>query len=146
MGDDKPIYATPPVILKGDSVYTSIGFGRHALYSVGIFRDGSLWNPNGYPEDKVREAVLAANERRRVERSKAAQEGAKVRAARQQRQTAALVRRYLAGEHIFGPLIHCAICGKAIDDRQSIERGVGSDCWQKLLQAAQDTAEAGRGA
>jgi hypothetical protein len=143
MGEDKKLIYRPEVILKGDTVYSSIGFGPNALHGVRILRDGSLWNPNGYPEERIREAVLAANERHLAKRSKAAQEGAKTRAARQQRQTAQLVKRYLSGQHIVGPLPNCAICGKAIDDQQSIERGVGSDCWQKLLQAVEEEQKAG---
>ena len=36
--------------------------------------------------------------------------------------------------HTFGPSSHCAICGKGLDDNQSIERGIGSECWQYVLE------------
>ena len=35
------------------------------LYSIGILADGTLHNPNGYPDDVVRAAVLAADARKR---------------------------------------------------------------------------------
>jgi hypothetical protein len=28
----------------------------------------------------------------------------------------------------------CVLCGKALDDPESISRGIGSDCWQSVLQ------------
>jgi hypothetical protein len=34
------------------------------LYEVGILLDGTLHNPRGYPDDIVRAAVLAADQRR----------------------------------------------------------------------------------
>ena len=46
------------------------------LYEVGIRADGALYNPRGYPEDVVRAAVLAADQRRHERRSHAAQKAA----------------------------------------------------------------------
>jgi len=32
-----------------------------------------------------------------------------------------------------GPLHHCFICGRHLDDQASIERGIGPECWQDVL-------------
>jgi hypothetical protein len=122
---------------KDDSVWSQVGFGENTLYAVGILADSTLWNPDKYPEKKVREAVLAAQERDKQKRSTAAKKGAQERSTRQERQTAAFAKRNVAGERIFGPRAHCAICSKAIDDPQSVERGIGSDCWQNILRYMQ---------
>jgi len=103
------------------------------LHDVGILADGTLHNPNGYPEETVRDAVLAANARRHERRSRAAQKAAVTRRRRLERRTAAVARRILAGAGI-GAREHCAICGRHLDDPASINRGIGSECWQAVLQ------------
>jgi hypothetical protein len=102
------------------------------LYEVGILADGTLHNPRGYPEDVVRAAVLAADARRHERRSKAAEKAGETRRRRQHLRTAAVARRILAGQGI-GAQQRCAICGRGLDDPASIERGVGSECWQDVL-------------
>jgi hypothetical protein len=104
------------------------------MYEVGIEVDGSLFNPRGYPDDEVRAAVLAANERRRQRRSNGAKKAAETRRER----TAARVyqaakRLTLAGGNSIGPRGSCFICRRRLGDSDSINRGIGSECWQDVL-------------
>jgi DNA repair protein RadD len=107
------------------------------LHDVGILADGTLHNPNGYSDDLVRNAVLVAQARRRERRSQAAKQAAVTRKRRQEQKVAGIARRYLAGRKIFGPKSYCMICGKGCTDPASIERAIGSDCWQQVLSAVQ---------
>jgi uncharacterized protein DUF6011 len=111
------------------------------LFQVGILADGSLYNPNNYPEDVVRAAVLAADARRHERRSRTAKQAAETRQNRQRAKVYIVARRVVVGQGI-GPQDHCYVCGRALEDPQSIARGIGSECWQGVLAAA----EAVRGA
>jgi Family of unknown function (DUF6011) len=102
------------------------------MLDVGILSDGTLHNPNGYPEDVVRTAVLAADERRRLRRSKGAKKAAATRARRQAIKLNEMVRKLSLG-HKYGPSQICEFCDQPLTDPQSIERGIGSDCWQKIM-------------
>jgi hypothetical protein len=103
------------------------------LYDVGILADGSLHNPNGYRDDVVRARVQAANERLRQRRSEAAKKAAVTRRERQERKVYRVVADLRNSGKLPGPRGHCYICGKGLDDPESIERGIGSDCWQAVL-------------
>jgi hypothetical protein len=35
--------------------------------------------------------------------------------------------------HTVGPRHRCAVCSRALCDSQSIARGVGSECWQGVM-------------
>jgi hypothetical protein len=60
------------------------GDQNQRLHDVGINADGTLHNPNGYPEEIVRAAVLAADARRHARRSESAKKAAETRKRRQQ--------------------------------------------------------------
>lgn len=102
------------------------------LFQVGILPDGTLYNPNGYPDIEVRAAVLAADQRRHERRSRAAKEASKTRALRQQRKVHTIAHR-IAARQSTGPRHHCYVCGRGLADPQSITRGIGSECWQDVL-------------
>jgi hypothetical protein len=75
---------------------------REIFRNVGIEADGSLWNPNGYPAELVRAAILAAEERRRAaeERRRAAEERRRARRiAGAVKATATRARRRTARVH-----------------------------------------------
>lgn len=109
------------------------------LYDIGILGDGTLHNPRGYPDGAVREAVEAANERRRQRRSEAAKRAAVTRRKRRERAVYELVAKLRDGGQLPGPAANCVICGKALNDPESIERGIGSDCWQAVLAALESS-------
>jgi len=115
------------------------------LCSIGILDDGTLHNPNSYPEDIVRAAVLAADARKHDRRSMAAKKAAGTRKSRQQKKIAQIARRILAGMGI-GKRNHCEICGRRLDDPESVARGVGSECWQEVQSILLTIAEKQRGA
>jgi hypothetical protein len=121
---------------------TSYKWVRHDggyFYDVGVNDDGSLHNPNGYPADLVRAAIAAAEERQHQRRKTAAAKAAKTRQARKEKRVYHVARRIVAGE-AFGPGDACFICGRGLDDPQSIERGIGSECWQGVLGAIEELA------
>ena len=115
------------------SSYKWVHHNGAKLYSVGILPDGTLHNLNGYPDDVVRTAVLVADARRHERRSRAAKQAAVTRNRRQEKQVYAVAARIVQGGCI-GPVTHCAICGRGLGDQESIERGIGSECWQGVLQ------------
>jgi hypothetical protein len=103
---------------------------------VGILPDGTLHNPNGYPEDLVRAAILRAETKRHERASKAAKQAAETRARRQEKKVYDIARQLTLGDGApIGPTSHCVICGRSLDDPESIARGIGSECWQAVLSA-----------
>jgi hypothetical protein len=99
--------------------------------------DETLHNPNGYPEGLVRAAVTAADARRHERRSASAKKAVQKRAASANNTELPKSRLgYWQGKHTPGN--NCAICGRFLDDRASINRSIGSECWQGVL--AQITA------
>jgi hypothetical protein len=102
------------------------------LYDIGRNADGTLHNPNGYPEELVRAAIDGAEERQRQRRSNAAKKAAETRRRRTEARIYQVARRIVDGE-VFGPSDHCDLCGRGLDDPESIKRGIGSDCWQFVL-------------
>jgi hypothetical protein len=107
------------------------------LFQVGIWPDGALWNPNGYPDDVVRTAVLAADERKRVRRSNAAKKAAETRRERTEKFVYSVAKRLTEGGR-YGPRYRCVICEKHLTDRQSIDRGIGPECWQGVLMRIEE--------
>jgi hypothetical protein len=81
----------------------------------------------------VRSAILGAIERRRIKRSQAAKEAAKTRAKRQELRVYYVAKRILANKPV-GPRRNCYICGRGLGDPVSIERGIGSECWDGVLK------------
>jgi hypothetical protein len=120
---------------RRDTRYRSV---RHPtdgtkLFNVGILADGSLHNPNGYSDDLVRAAVLAADERRHQRRSASAKKAGETRRKRQERLVYAVAERLRSGGAPIGPRRRCVICGRGLDDPLSVGRGIGSECWQEVL-------------
>ena len=112
------------------------------LESIGVNDDGSLYNPNGYPADLLRAAIDGAVERRRGRRSAAAKKAAQTRRTRQERLVYDVARRIVAGE-VFGPATGCFICHRGLGDPESIQRGIGSECWQGVLDGISDMCAEG---
>jgi hypothetical protein len=102
------------------------------LYDIGVNPDCTLHNPNGYPDETVRAAYANAKRLEHESRSKAAKKAAVTRRRRQEKRVYYVAKRIIDGE-IFGPRQDCYVCGRGLDDPQSIQRGIGSDCWQFVL-------------
>lgn len=75
----------------------------------------------------VYEAVVARHERRKESAKKAAV----TRAKRMDRKVYAAARALK--ENRLRPGINCIVCGRGLGDEESISRGIGSDCWQSVL-------------
>lgn len=101
--------------------------------NIGVYRDGTLYNPHGYPEDEVRAAVAAAEERRRRRRQEAAAKATDTRRHRREKRVYDVAQQITDGGS-YGPAEACVICRRGLDDPQSIHRGIGSDCWQDVLK------------
>jgi hypothetical protein len=132
LGKYRWIYMTDEA---GNRVLDERGHAR-SLDHVGINDDGTVHNPNGYPEELVREQVKRADARWHEKRSKAAKKAAVTRSIRIEKETYRVAKQILDGR-IIGPLNNCAICGKGLGDPESIHRGIGSECWQNVLKAYQ---------
>jgi hypothetical protein len=78
------------------------------LYQIGILPDGTLYNPNGYPEEVVRAAVLAADQRRHERRSRAAQKAAATKSERRALKIAIIAERAVA-DQATGPRGRCRV-------------------------------------
>jgi Family of unknown function (DUF6011) len=110
------------------------------LYQVGVLSDGSLHNPRGYDEAVVREVVHQAEQRLHARRSSAAKKAAITKQRRRERLTYEVAKQIIANR-VYGPRQHCVICGKELGDSESIARGIGSECWQRVLESISQQAE-----
>jgi hypothetical protein len=105
------------------------------LYDVGIDSDGTLHNPNGYDETEVRASIEAAQAEDRARRSKAATKAAETRRQRKELAVYKEAQSLVIGDvRVVSPSRHCKVCGRGVSDPDSIERGIGSDCWQMVLE------------
>jgi hypothetical protein len=102
------------------------------FYRTWINQDGSLHNPNGYPEEVARAAALWADEQKHQKLIEGRKRGVETAKRRREQRIAKITRDFLFGKHI-GNLSHCAICSKALGDPTSISRGIGSECWPRLM-------------
>jgi hypothetical protein len=116
------------------SQWRAINHCGQVLCNVGVLPDGSLHNPNGYPNELVREAVRCADERRAERKRQAIAKGIATRKQRRERRIWSTAQRLVQRAQL-GPRNHCVCCGKGLGDAASIERGIGSECWQHVLRA-----------
>jgi hypothetical protein len=111
--------------------------GTGTLLKVGIYADGTLRNPHGYPEDVVREAVAAAVERDRAWRSEMAKanapKAAETRKLRRKYKINKIAADMLAG--IFKPGKNCGVCGRGLTDPESRKLGIGPECRAPVYSA-----------
>src|SRR4051794_28206763 len=101
------------------SVYRWVNHNEATLFDVGILPDGTLHNPNGYPDDVVRAAVLAADGRRRERKRAAAKKAAATRQRRREKKVYTAAKCILSNGSI-GPRPNCAICGRGLSDQPSV--------------------------
>jgi hypothetical protein len=112
-----------------------IGKGEYLKFDeVWIESDGSLHNPRGYPEDLARAAVLEADAQEYMRKSGASKRAAETRRERQEERIYQAARRIVTAMGI-GQQRRCYCCRRGLTDSESIARGIGSECWQKVLDA-----------
>jgi hypothetical protein len=110
-------------------------YGTHEkLHDVWIEPDGTLHNPHGYPRGNRPRGRLGADERKAKRLSEQAVRAAQTRRRRQELRVYQAARRIVEAGGI-GQRSHCYICGKYLTDPTSIGHGIGSECWEKVLEA-----------
>jgi len=117
-------------------MYGVISRDGKTFNDVGIYSDGTLHNPNGYPDDEVRAVFLKVEaerqERIRERRARGAKKAVETRKQRREKKIYEVVKRMMADDPI-GRGFCCAICGRLLEDPQSRERGIGPECWQDII-------------
>ncbi len=113
---------TEATMTMKNSRYRWVRHEGERLVDVGVNADGTLHNPNGYPDAVVRAAVGVAE--------------------RHQARVDAIARRLVAGGTC-GPSPRCVICGRALDDADSVQRGIGSECWHTYSPSWNGTSRDG---
>jgi hypothetical protein len=88
-----------------------------------------------HTEAEIVDGIYAALCRRRKRRSDAAKKAAVTRAKRKAAKAYEIAERIVAGKNC-GPSYTCAACSKPLTDSVSIRRGIGSDCWQGIMELA----------
>lgn len=88
-------------------------------------------------------AVYQAATRLHAKRSRAALAAAQTRARRREKRVYAVVQQLLQSGRL-APSARCRACERVLDDQQSIDRGVGSECWQQLLELLEQARRSGR--
>jgi hypothetical protein len=82
----------------------------------------------------VQKLVTDARVREHQRRSDSAKRAAQTRAARRERMVYKIAERLRTGGTLQRSE-HCLLCHKVLSDTESIERGIGSECWQMVLNA-----------
>lgn len=106
------------------------------LFAVGVNDDGSVWNPNNYPEDVVRAAVAGADQRRREARSASAQKAAATAKRRREKRVHEIAKAIVAGADMSST--KCRLCRRALTYPEAIKRGIGSECWENVLRVIEE--------
>jgi hypothetical protein len=93
----------------------------------------------GFTSAEIVRECFAAFVRRHKRRSESAKRGARTAAKRRQ------LLVYEAAEALknnaLTPRTRCRICGRGLEDPASIERGIGSECWDQVLAALTERKE-----
>jgi hypothetical protein len=134
--DTPPADWTAEAIKRGRRYRWAYHPDGRQLYNVGFDRDGTLYNPNGYEEAEVLAALRPVEEERQMEdreRRRQAQVKAVITRMDRREKLVYEVAQKIIANHAYGPLDICCICKKELSDPESIERGIGSDCWQDVM-------------
>ena len=103
------------------------------MTQIGQNRDGTFWNPNGYPEEDVRAAIRAVVSGHLEKLSRAAKQAVETRRKRVEKKVYEVAQKILDGSPGLGGRDSCYVCGKGFSDDKSIARGVGPECWQHVM-------------
>ena len=103
------------------------------------FRADGTARAEGVSERTVLEALVNANRKLRDKRSRAARAAAETRARRRDKELYRIAHTINVGGRT-GPQMHCLLCGRGLTDEESIARGVGSECWQHVLDVMEGMA------
>ena len=97
-------------------------------------RSGEVYGPTQkqYPPDEVEAARKIAMVEITQRRKEAAARAAETRRRRKEAEYYAVADQLIRGI-TFGPRSHCRICKKALTDQQSCLRGIGPECWERVV-------------
>ena len=120
----------------------------------GRMNSPALWFENGavvrteadgeFTPDEITRGIYEALRRRREKARQAAKKAAVTRARRRELKVQKVVQGYLETGKLF-PTKKCRVCGRALNDSESIARGVGSECWQDIMAIITAAAARKRG-
>ena len=116
-----------------------IGVGEQRMERPEVhMEDGRIVMATANGEWSTKAIVRAAYDaiRRRYERRSAAARKAAVTRAKRKEKAVYEAARLLEAKQL-EPRQHCRICGRILSDPESIRRGIGSECWQRVLGALQ---------
>ncbi|ATQ66888.1 MULTISPECIES: DUF6011 domain-containing protein [Methylosinus] len=119
------------------SLFRTIRFDGETLRDLGVNDDGTLWNPNGYSADRVRAAVADAEETLRERRKVSAAKGAVTNKRRRDKRIHDIAKKIIGGANLSST--SCVCCGRALTDPETIERGIGPECWSHVLEAIEES-------
>ena len=88
---------------------------------------------DGKPPGEIVRAMHDTFRRRQERASAAAKKAAVTRAARVEQLVYEAARDLI--ENRLSPRDTCRCCGREVSDAESIRRGIGSECWQRVLAA-----------
>jgi hypothetical protein len=94
--------------------------------------DGTLYNPNNYPHEIVWEILDWIAEEKRQRKADAIRRGVATRKRRRELKINEIAMALIRGDGIGSQMV-CACCKKVLGDPESIERGIGPECWQHVL-------------
>jgi hypothetical protein len=103
----------------------------NGLANIGVRYDGSLINPNGYPEEEVRAVLEAHFKTEREQRDAIIAKGVRTRARRRLDRLWQAVKAWKAGT--LSPANKSRCCKKHLTDPVSKARGIGPECWEEIL-------------
>ena len=106
---------------------------EEGMADISMSRDGTIDNPNGYPEEDVRTALRNLVGRYLQAVSDRAKKAAETRKRRVEKKVYEVAQRILDGKPGLSGRKSCYVCGKGFSDQKSIGRGVGPECWSHVL-------------
>jgi len=91
-----------------------------------------LWNPHAYSLDAILPVLEAKVAEYEEDRRESYRRGGLTRRLRHEQKITKAARLYLSASGIPSAIV-CQVCTKGLSDKQSIARGIGSECWGRLL-------------
>jgi hypothetical protein len=107
--------------------------GSYSGPLFGIERDGTWVVPSSMSEADVRAEVYRAVATDIEVRTEAAVRAGKTRTRRHEKRLAEITEGLRSGK-VYGPAYACVCCSKSLSDDESIRRGIGSECWVRILK------------
>lgn len=112
--------------------YSYVKYQGNRYYNIGQEQDGTFYNPKNYPHEIVWEILEWIAEEKRQRKADAIRRGVATRKRRRELKINEIAMALIRGDGIGSQMV-CACCKKVLGDPESIERGIGPECWQHVL-------------